>query len=278
MKQKPLPALVACLTVVLSLHASSYAQQSEKSEAYAASERQRKELSSTYGISEEQAGFVQKFSFIRTRQIDSLSRLNLPAPEFREKREEVTDEYYQRIFSILTAEQRELFDAEAFKAARSGEVTSLNLPPMKAVRMGRIKAEYLRSVKALEKRELPLGEFREARAGLDAKYRSDLKAFLGEAKFAEWVAYKDSENERRFKKTFGFTDEQYRQYISLENSQAIEILKIKNSGLPADERARKISEAKEKKVRSMREMLPDEVFKKWNEYHTRKENKAKRHL
>ena len=39
-----------------------------------------------------------------------------------------------------------------------------------------------------------------------------------------------------------------------------------------------ISEAKEKKVRSMREMLPDEVFKKWNEYYMRKENKAKRHL
>lgn len=274
MKLKPLSALASCI-VALCIHVHADAQQRKLSDAYAASERQRKELSATYGISEEQAGFVQKFSHTRTQQIDSLSRLNLPAPEFREQRERVTDEYYQRIFSILTAEQQRLFDAEAFKAARSGEVTVLNLPPMKAVEMGRIKAAYLKEIKAIEEKKLPSREYKAAKAEVDERYSSDLKAFLGEKKFAEWVSYKDSENERRFKKTFGFTDEQYRQYIALENQQAVEILKIKNSGLSADERSRKIADAKLKKVKAMKEILPEDAFNKWNEYYQRKENKAK---
>lgn len=274
MKLKPLTTLAVCIAA-LCLQTPSDAQQRKQSDDYAASERQRKEMSSAYGISEEQASFVQKFSYIRTRKIDSLSRLNLPAPEFRKQREKVTDEYYQSIFSILTAEQQKLFDAEAFKAARSGEVTALNLPPMKAVEMGRIKAAYVKDVKAVEDKKLQSREYKAAKTELDKKYRSDLKAFLGEKKFAEWVSYKDSENERRFKKTFGFTDEQYKKYIALENQQAIDILKIKNSGLSADERSRKIADAKKKKVTAMKEMLPEDVFNKWNEYYQRKENKIK---
>ena len=274
MKLKPLTTLAVCLAA-LCLQTPSDAQKRKQSDDYAASERQRKEMASVYGISEEQASFVQKFSYIRTRKIDSLSRLNLPAPEFRKQRECVTDEYYQSIFSILTAEQQKLFDAEAFKAARSGEVTALNLPPMKAVEMGRIKAAYVKDVKAVEDKRLQSREYKAAKTELDKKYRSDLKTFLGEKKFAEWVSYKDSENERRFKKTFGFTDEQYKKYIALENQQAIDILKIKNSGLSADERSRKIADAKKKKVTAMKEMLPEDVFNKWNEYYQRKENKTK---
>lgn len=266
------------LVTALCLHFTAIAQDDKISEGYATSQRQRKELAANYGISEEQVGFVQKFSLIRTRQIDSLGRLNLPAPEFREKRDKVTDEYYQRIFTILTTEQQKLFDAEAFKAARSGEVTSLHLPPMTAVEMGRIKAAYTKTVKALDDQGLSARNYKETRARLDEKYRTDLKTFLGEEKFAEWIMYKNSENERRFKKTFGFTDEQYRQYIALENSQAIEILKIKNSELSAPDRSRKIAEAKRKKVEAMREMLSSDVFKRWNEYYIRKENKTRQNL
>ena len=253
----------------------AYAQADNKATNLSDSEKQRQELSENYGITIGQAALVQKFSYSRTRQIDSLSRLNLPTEEFRDKREAVTDEYYRKIFAILTPEQQKLFDLDAFKAARTGEVTVLKLPAMKAVEMGRIKAAYVKDVKAVEDKRLQSREYKAAKTELDKKYRSDLKTFLGEKKFAEWVSYKDSENERRFKKTFGFTDEQYKKYIALENQQAIDILKIKNSGLSADERSRKIADAKKKKVTAMKEMLPEDVFNKWNEYYQRKENKTK---
>lgn len=276
MKALKLSHLIATGISLLCLSISlADAQTDSKATSLSESEKQRQELSKTYGITVEQAALVQKFSYSRTRQIDSLSKLGLPTEEFRDKRESVTDEYYMKIFSILTSEQQKLFDIDAFKAARTGEVKVLHLPAMKAIEMGRIKAGYLKAVKELDEANLSTREYRDRKSGLDRKYRSDLKAFLGEKKFAQWKEYKDSENERRFKQNFGFTDEQYKKYVSIENALAIEILKIKNSSLPAAEREQKIAEAKSRKVEAMKEMLPKDAFDKWFDYHQRKENKRR---
>ena len=159
-EMKLLPSLVMATFATSLCFTTASAQQTETKSNLTASEQQRKELSMTYGITEKQAGFVQKFSHIRTLQIDSLSNLNLTAQEFRKERDKVTDKYYLQIYSILTAEQQKLFNAEAFKAARSGEVTSLNLPPMKAIEMGKIKAGYINSIQELEKQQLSAREFK----------------------------------------------------------------------------------------------------------------------
>ena len=69
----------------------AYAQADNKATNLSDSEKQRQELSENYGITIGQAALVQKFSYSRTRQIDSLSRLNLPTEEFRDKREALTN-------------------------------------------------------------------------------------------------------------------------------------------------------------------------------------------
>lgn len=274
-EMKLLPFLIMATFATSLCFTTASAQQAELKANLTASEQQRKELSMTYGITETQAGFVQKFSHIRTLQIDSLSKLNLTAQEFRKERDKVTDKYYLQIYSILTAEQQKLFNAEAFKAARSGEVTSLNLPPMKAIEMGKIKADYINSIQELEKQQLSDREFKFRKSRLDKQYRSDIHNFLGDAKFSEWLNYKESENERRFKNVFGFTDGQYKKYIELENREAVLILKIKNSGISTNERAQKIADAKTEKVSALKELLSANVFAKWYEYYLRKENRTK---
>lgn len=241
-----------------------------------ASAIQRIQMSNDYGITEEQAGFVQQFSFIRSRQIDSLAKLGLPADEFRKKRDDVTDDYYRRIYSILTAEQQSRFNPEAFKAARSGEVKVLNLPARTAVEMGGIKAAYLKSVNELNALNLSRPDYKVKKAEIERQYRFQLKALLGESKFAEWQHYKATEHERRFKQTFGFTDDQYRQFIEIENFQAVETLKIKKGSLSSGEKQQKIQKLREDKIEKLRGLLSQESFDKWYEYYQRKEAAAKK--
>lgn len=237
------------------------------------SAKQRQELMRDYGISEPQAMYVQRFSFVRSKQIDSLVKLNLPMEDLRIARDKVTDEYYMKIYNILTPEQQALFDMETYKAARTGEVQNLKLSPKQALAMGKIKVEYTKSVTALNEQSLPAREKKSAKNELDRKYRNDLKVLLGNTKFAEWQQYKDTEHVRRFKQNFGFTDEQYKKFVDLENAQAVTLLKIKNSAMPFDEKEREIAAAKNIKVEALREILSAESFDKWYEYYLRKERK-----
>ena len=61
----------------------------------------------------------------------------------------MTDIYYARIGSILTEEQKSEFDPEAFKAAKAKEIRILELPVEKEMAMGKLKAEYDKSVASL---------------------------------------------------------------------------------------------------------------------------------
>lgn len=239
-------------------------------ESYKRSAIQRKELSKKYGISEEQAGFVQKFSFIRTKKIDSLVKLNLPRKQFLIERENVTDEYYDNIYQILTEEQRRDFNPEVFKAARTGEIKVLRLPTKEALAMGKIKADYLKLLKALSDGNLPKTEKRLLKEKYDREYQEKLKNFLSAENFKKWKHYKNTADIRLFRNKFGFSKEQYKQYIEIQNKKAIEIYKINNSTISLEERAEKTKEVERKEIEQLKSILSSKAFMKWFNYYKRK--------
>lgn len=226
-------------------------------------------LMERYGVTAWQEEMINWYSWIRSRELDSLKTLDLAPQEYRKERDSVTYIYYARIGSILTEEQKSKFDPEAFKAAKAKEIRMLELPVEKEIAMGKMKSEYDKSVAALS--GLPYREKKQRKAVLDSEYRGKIKMLIGEEKYGEWTAYKNSAVERKFKEQFGFTDSEFELYKELENRQAVEILVIKNTETEPMERGEKIAAAKQAKVDSLRAVLPHETFGKWYEYYQRKE-------
>jgi len=234
-----------------------------QSSGYAANEKQRQELMKEYGLTEDQARSIQIFSRERTDQIEALKTQNLSEQKYREERENITDEYYRKIANILTPEQRAKFNPEAFKSARSGEITRLKLSNAKALKMGALKAEYEARKKELAAQNLPAKEQKSQKEALLKNYRADVKRVIGDEKYADWVAFKNSELERKYKNKYEFTDVQFEQYKQIENKKAVDIYTIKKSAISAAEKKEKIQAVKGWKIEKMREILSAEQFEKW---------------
>lgn len=222
-----------------------------------------------YGLTQKQESQINKFSHLRTIAIDSLASLGLSPQLYRQKRDSITDIYYARVQTVLTLDQQKKFNPEAMKAARTGEIKSLKLPVETEIAMGALKAEYEKSLKAIE--GLSYKETKTKRAAIEAEYRRELRNLLGEDKYTEWLSYKNGAIERKFKSQFGFTNEQFKQYKAIEKWQAVQIMIVKNTETSPEERAAKVAEIKQAKVDSLRTLLPLEQFEKWYEYYRRKE-------
>lgn len=264
------------LTFVLFLFPTiGFAQPSQSSTlqaSYAANAKQRQELMRDFGITEDQARHVQQFSKERSLQINALKKLKLSEQEFRSKRDELTDEYYQKIASILTPEQRAKFNPAAFKASRAKEIKRLNLSRKQEIQMGEMKAEYDTKVAFLSQQEMPRREKKIRKEMLDKEYHAKLKTFLGEHKFISWFNYKNTTLERKYKAKYGFSTAQFNQYKAIENKMAIDILAVKKSAIPVAEKVSKIQDLKAAKVVSMRQILSTEQYEKWFADYSRKSN------
>ncbi len=224
-----------------------------------------------YGVTQEQEDMINRLSRRRSDMIDSLSALGLPPHAYRSQRDSVTDIYYQQVRSVLTPEQQLRFNPEALKAARTGEVKALNLPVETEIAMGALKAGREQSMQAAD--ALPHKEAKVRRAAVEADYRRELRLLLGEEKYGEWLAYKNGATERKFKTEFGFTDEQFERYKTIERREAVQVAAIKSVAMSPEERDRRITEARQAKVDSMRVILTGSQFDKWLEYCLRKEER-----
>lgn len=247
----------------------SVSQQAE----YAANAKQRKELMRDYGLTEGQAQKIQKFSWERTQQIAALNKRNLSEQDLREKRNVVTDEYYQKISNILTPEQRTKLNPAALKAAKADDVKHLKLSQEQAYKMGELKGAYDAQVIALNDRKLPSRERKSQKKALDKEYHAKLKVLIGEEKFAKWLNFKNSTLERKYKAKYEFTTKQFNEYKAIENKVAIDILTIKKSASPIDVKAEKIIAAKDAKIESMRLLLSPTQFEKWYKDYLKAEQK-----
>ena len=98
---------------------------------------------------------------------------------------------------------------------------------------------------------------------------------LGDEKFAQWTEYRNHALERKYIKKYGFTMEQFQQYQELANRQAVTVLRIRSSAIPKEEKRRRIQEAKEEKVASLRQILPSEQFDKWHKAYLDAKEKKK---
>ena len=243
---------------------------------YAANEKQRQELMKEYGLTADQAQSIQVFSRERTDRIEALKARNLSEQRYREEREIITDEYYRKVAGILSPEQRAKFDPEAFKAARSGEIARLKLSKTKAIQMGALKADYEAKRKELTDRDLPARDQKSQSEILEKNYRADVKRLIGDEKFAEWIAFKNTELERKYKNKYRFTDEQFEQYKRIENKKAVDIYTIKKSAISAAEKKTKIQAVKEWKIEQMQKILSAEQFEKWHSDYLRAEQNRRK--
>lgn len=273
MNKKLLFLLLCCIFAGGSI-SNAFAQPSKSvalNASYAANDKQCKELMHDHGLTEEQARMIQQFSWERTQQINALNKLKLPKQELRAKRDAVTDEYYRKIGNILTPEQHSKFNPGALKAAKADEIKQLKLPREQAYKMGELKASYDAQIKALTEQELPARKRKSQKEMLDKDYHAKLKALLGDAKFAQWLNFKNTALERKYKAKYGFTTAQFNKYKAIENKKAIDMLAIKKSAIPAEEKAAKMQAVKAAKIESMRTLLSAEQFKKWFEDDLKKE-------
>lgn len=244
------------------------AQNLETKDTAVKSLEQRKMLTREFGLSDQQGILIQKLSYHRSIHIDSLVQLGLPSKEFLYKREQVTDEYYMKIKGILTEEQLKWFDVNALKAARTDEIRTLGLAPRTAIEMGRLKHTFTQNLRQLPENR---SERKVRRAELEDKYRNDIYILIGEDKFTAWLNFQDTRLERRYIEKYGFTKEQFRQFQELENRQAVEILKIKNTAMAKERKKARINEVKARKVQGLEKILNAEQFQKWHEDYIRKE-------
>lgn len=269
-------SLIFCGILAGACHQTATAQKPVPAtlrESYAANQRQREEFMREYGLSELQALRIQQFSRERTLLIEALAARDLPGPEMRAERDAITDAYYQKIAGILTPEQRAQFRPEAYKAVRTDEIKGLNLPREKALEMGGLKAGYEARIAALNAESITPKERKSQKELLDKEYRDKLRELLGAEKYAEWLHFKNTALERKYKTRYGFTTAQFNKYKEIENKTAVDLFAIRQSAKPADEKATKTEAVKESKVESLRAILPSGQFEKWYADYMRTEQK-----
>lgn len=170
----------------------------------------------------------------------------------------------------LKAEQVAGYDIEVFRIIKGEEIKSLNLPPLTALAMGKLKLSHMHELKSLPENKK---ERKTQRQALEDKYRSDLHQLLGNRKFSAWMEYQNQRIERTYTEKYGFTKHQFEQFKKLENKQAIEILRIKNSAIPKEQKKAKIQEAKERKIKQLEQILSVDQFSKWHKDYLQKEEK-----
>lgn len=160
----------------------------------------------------------------------------------------------------LTESQVSQYSMDAFLWASWQEIQSLKLSPLDALKMGELKNSYLKSIDAI-----PLDQegIWDRRRELRKKYRSDVKELIGEEKFKKWMEFPSQRMEKMYLQEYGFTEEQYMQYQSLENQQAVVILCIKTSPIPHEEKQERIAQVKSEKIEKLRQILSVEQFDKW---------------
>lgn len=161
----------------------------------------------------------------------------------------------------LTESQVSPYCNDAFNYVSYNEIKLLNLPPLKALQMGELKAEYESSL-----RELPqdLPEKSKRKKELKSHFHQSIKELIGTDKFLEWIAYLDKRLERKFINEYGFTPEQFQIYQDLENWQAVSIMRIKSSAIPKEEKLRRIQQIQNTKIDNLKKTLPSEQFEKWH--------------
>lgn len=172
----------------------------------------------------------------------------------------------------LPIECLDKYSIDAIKIATCQEVKHLSLSPIDALEMCEIKIAYKKSMQGVSP-EHP--EWKIKKQELKKEYHRSLRQLLGDEKFTQWTEYQNRALERKCTEKYGFTLEQFKKYQDLENRQAVTILRIKSSAMPKDEKRRRIQEAKEEKIESLRQILPAEQFDKWHKAYMENEERKK---
>lgn len=108
---------------------------------------------------------------------------------------------------------------------------------------------------------------------LTLEQRNKLKALLGEEKFVQWLNFKNSTLERKYKTKYGVTTKQFNKYKAIENKMAIDILTIKKSAIPIAAKTEKNLIVKNAYIESMRLLLSPTQFEKWHTDYLKAEQK-----
>lgn len=207
--------------------------------------------------------------------------LLLPKKERRKAIRALNSKYIRDMSMFMSPEtaKKRILDTDYFTLANNKIIKSLKLPKRKVIALGQVFEKKELRLERINAKKLPRAERKKRMQTLKNWERDRCSKIMGAKKYAVYAAWQNSSHERKCKTQFGFTDADYLAYKRIENNFAIEVMTIKKSRIQPVEKKQKIAMAKEKKIITLRKVLPAGTFEKWyKNYQERMVNSAKSNI
>lgn len=203
----------------------------------------------------------------------------IAAKDRREARKQLTEKYVRILKTYVKPgiARHMLYQVNKKQYAHTAGIKQLKLSKAKRLKMGELRLRYENRQLALRNQNLPTKERKAKLKEYKTGFRDKIKKHIGSVKYAQWIAYKAGSHQRHYKKTFGFTPEQYNQYKEIENKKAVRIMRIRKSAIPKEQKAAKIESVRQAKIESLRNILDGAQFDKWYTVYCKKQQKQHVH-
>lgn len=118
-------------------------------------------------------------------------------------------------------------------------------------------------LKQLKQQNLPTDKERDQREKLKEERTAKVQTMLGDANYAKWKKDKQNRSDAEFKKEFGVTDAQVKQYKDLMNAKALDIEKAKHIKLPKADKKANIKSIKKSYSEKLQTVFTQDQYKKF---------------
>lgn len=189
---------------------------------------------------------------------------------------DIRPEYEAKIVSLMGDEGKRKFNKMTiYKMTKMDVVQHLKLPQEIAVKFCQQKLNYLDTCRSIRLMNIPDIEKRSNLNRQKYRYESKIKKLIGAEKYANWKKYQADSFDRKSRDVYGFTEDQMRQYKSIQTQLALKIYKIKQDKITSEEKKQMIEEAKAEMESRVKEILSAEQYRKWIEDRRFSEQKRK---
>ena len=190
----------------------------------------------------------------------------LPVTEIYDQRVLLKNEYIEVLSGYVDSTLASSYVVDTMYrhiAVCSGGINEIDLSDEQLISVGKIYYERDRELKVLPSMP-PSYEKKETRDDIMKRFDDSLLEIVGPVKFRQFVIFRDGTVERRYKTQYGFSNEEFANFVEIENQYAIERINISKYDVPAMEKDALITSAKNSKVEAMRNILPASTFEKWH--------------
>lgn len=142
----------------------------------------------------------------------------------------------------------------------SPEIQHLELAKETALKFAEMRINFSNDINSIEELYPTRKERQIKIQPLKEKYHSDLKSLIGEQKYLQWMEYKRTSFDRKCLNKYGFSTNQLTEYKNIKNKEAIDILKIKRSGLELSQKKQEIEKVRNASEDQIKELLTADQY------------------